>query len=261
MTVNSPKTPVAENDGEFRKRYGEQVGSGMSAVVYARDGKVAKVYREGQPPRQVFQEAFTLVAVEEQGIPVPKVYGVETFHGRTTLIMDQVKGESLMDILLRAPEKTSECLDKVVELQVAMHKVGSTHFRPIKLVLMGNILVAPGLDEADRKKLIALLEKLPDGFFILHGDFHGGNILFDGTGYKIIDWAEVALGDPAADVARSYMDYLMMDRKDLSEMHLQKYCAVTGMSREKVLAWLPVMAGSLCGFLSPAAQKILRPLF
>lgn len=261
MADTPQKTPTPESDEEFRKHYGEQVGSGMSAVVYARDGKVAKVYRPGQPPRQVFQEAFTLVAVEEQGIPVPKVYGVETYLGQTTLIMDQVKGESLGDIMLKSPEKTSECLDRVVELQVAMHKVSSTSFRPIKLVLAGNIMAAPGLDDAERKKLMAMLEQLPDGYAILHGDFHGGNILIDTTGYKIIDWAEVAVGDPAADVARSYMDYLMMDRKDLSEMHLAKYCAATGMSREMILAWLPVMAGSLYGFLSAEAQKILRPLF
>ncbi|WP_440950554.1 phosphotransferase family protein [Methanosphaerula subterraneus] len=255
------RNAAPENDDEFKKRYGEQVGSGMSAVVYARDGIAAKVYRAGQPSRQVFQEAFTLAAVAEHGIPAPKVYGVETFHGRTTLLMDLVKGESLMDIMTRSPERTGECIDKVVELQVAMHKVVSSHFRPIKLVLMGNILAAPGLDDADRERLIPLLSTLPDGLAVLHGDFHGGNILFDGSSYMIIDWAEVALGDPAADVARSYMDYLFMDRKDLSEMHLAKYCAGTGISKEQVLAWLPVMAGSLYGFLSEDAQRILRPLF
>lgn len=264
MTDTNPGTSrnaAPENDDEFVKRYGEQVGAGMSAVVYARDGIVAKVYRSGQPSRQVFQEAFTLAAVAEHGIPAPRVYGVETFHGRTALLMDQVKGESIMDVMMRSPEKTSECLDKVVELQVAMHKVNSTQFRPIKLVLTGNICVAPGLDDAERTRLISLLPTLPDGVAVLHGDFHGGNILFDGTSYKIIDWAEVSLGDPAADVARSYLDYLFMDRKDLAEMHLAKYCAATGMSKEKILAWVPVMAGSLCGFLSGDANRIVRTLF
>lgn len=173
MTDSSHPSPSMENDSEFQKRYGEQIGSGLSAIIYARDGRVAKVYREGQPRRQVFQEAFTLVTVEEQGIPVPKVYGVETFLGRTTLIMEQVQGESLADMMLRLPEKTSECLDKVVELQVAMHKVSSANFRPIKLVLAGNIYGAPQLDDAERKKLLAMLEQFPDGFAILHGDFHG----------------------------------------------------------------------------------------
>ena len=250
-----------ESDGEFTQRYGEQVGSGMSAVVYARDGIVAKVYRAGQPSRQVFQEAFTLAAVAEHGIPAPRVYGVETFHGRTVILMDQVKGESIMDMMLRSAEKTSECLDRVVELQVAMHRVNSSHFRPIKLVLMGNIAVAPGLDDEDRKQLLSLLSTLPDGLAVLHGDFHGGNILFDGSTYSIIDWAEVALGDPAADVARSYLDYLFMDRKDLAEMHLAKYCAATGISKDSVLAWLPVMAGSLCGYLPERSNMLLRTLF
>src|SRR5512139_3195821 len=79
------------DDETFRERYGEEIGSGMSAVIYARNGIAAKVYREGQPRRQVFQEAFTLAAVEESGVPVPKVYGVETFRGRTALLMDQAK--------------------------------------------------------------------------------------------------------------------------------------------------------------------------
>jgi len=261
MADSARKEQAAENDEEFRKRYGEKVGSGMSAIVYARDGIVAKVYREVLSRRQVFQEAFTLAAVGEQGIPVPEVYGVETFLGRTTLIMEQVKGESLGDTMLKAPDKTGECLDKVVELQVAMHKVNSASFRPIKLVLAGNIYGAPGLDDAGRRKLIAMLEKLPEGFAVLHGDFHGGNIIFDGTCHKIIDWAEVAIGDPAADVARSYMDYLMMRREDLGEMHLARYLAATGISRMRVLDWLPVMAGSLYGYLAEDARKILRPLF
>lgn len=261
MADSALKEQAAENDEEFRNRYGEQVGSGMSAVVYARDGIVAKVYREGQPRRQVFQEAFTLAAVGEQGIPVPEVYGVETFSGRTTLMMEQVKGESLWDIMLRAPDRTGECLDKVVELQAAMHKVNSSNFRPIKLVMAGNIYASPGLDDAERRKLLAMLEKLSDGLAVLHGDFHGGNIIFDGTRYMIIDWAEVAIGDPAADVARSYMDYLMLGRVDLSEMHLTKYLSATGISRTKVLDWLPVMAGSLYGFLAEDARKVLRPLF
>ena len=258
---STSKHTAPESDDEFTKRYGDQVGSGMSAVVYARDGIVAKVYRSGQPSRQVFQEAFTLAAVAEHGIPAPRVYGVETFNGRTVILMDQVKGESIMDIMLRSPEKTSECIDRVVELQVAMHSVNSSHFRPIKLVLMGNIAVAPGLDAGDRNRLFSLLSTLPDGLAVLHGDFHGGNILFDGSSYRIIDWAEVALGDPAADVARSYLDYLFMDRKDLAEMHLAKYCAATGISKDSVLAWLPVMAGSLCGFLPEDTNTMLRTLF
>ncbi len=248
------------DDEKFKERYGELIGTGMSAVIYARNGIAAKVYRQGQPKRQVFQEAFTLAAVGDLGVPVPKVYAVETFRGRTALLMDQVKGVSLQEMSRRDPEKAMECLDKVVELQVAMHKVLSVDFRPLRMVLKGNIVASPGLSPEEKERLGALLSALPDEFVLCHGDFHGGNILSDGKSSVIIDWAEVACGAPAADACRSYMDYRIAQR-DLAEAYLEKYCAATGRTREEILAWLPVMAGALYGYLTEQAKKIIRPLF
>jgi len=249
-----------ENDGEFVKRYGERIGAGQSAVIYARDGIVAKVYRKGQPRKQVFQEAFTLAVVGDMGIPAPKVYGVETFLGQTTLLMDQVRGDTLMDIMQKHPEKADECTDKVVELQVAMHKVQSTEFRPIKLVIGGTIIGSPGLTNEEKERLTKNLSGLPDGFSICHGDFHHGNILVENGVCRIIDWAEVAVGDPAADAARTYMDLLLGSRED-AERYIVKYSAASGKTREEILAWLPVVAGSMYGYFPEGLKKILRPLF
>jgi len=42
-------------------------------------------------------------------------------------------------------------------------------------------------------------------FSLIHGDFHGGNVLLTkNSGLKIIDWEEMAIGDPAFDVAYAY---------------------------------------------------------
>jgi aminoglycoside phosphotransferase (APT) family kinase protein len=248
------------NDEEFRKRYGEQIGSGMSAVIYARDGIAAKVYREGQPKRQVFQEAFTLAVVGDLGLPAPRVYAVETFCGRTALLMDQVRGASLLDVMLKDPKKTTECLEKVVELQTAMHKVLLADFRPLRMVLKGNIIGSPGLSPEEKERLSAMLAALPDEFALCHGDFHGGNILFDGQSCTIIDWAEVSCGCPAADACRSYLDYCMA-QMELEEVYLERYCAATGRAREEILAWLPVVAGAVYGYLSEQGKKIARRFF
>lgn len=256
----STEKPRPENDTEFVKRYGERIGAGQSAVIYARDGIVAKVYRDGQPRKQVFQEAFTLAVVGDMGIPAPRVYGVETFQGRTALLMDQVRGESLLDIMLKHPEKAGECTDKVVELQVAMHKMETTEFRPIKLVIVGTILASPGLTKEEKERLSKMLAGLPDGYSVCHGDFHHGNILVENGTYRIIDWAEVAVGDPAADASRTYMD-LLVNGGDYAEQYLAKYCAASGKTREEILAWLPVVAGSMYGYFNEDLRKVLRPLF
>lgn len=248
------------NDEEFRKRYGERIGAGNTAVIYARDGIVAKVYREGQPKKQVFQEAFTLAVVTEMGIPAPRVYGVETFQGRTALLMDQVRGDSLWDIAQKFPERAEECMDRVVELQVMMHKARTTEFRPIKQVILGTILSGPLLTQEEKERLVGMLTRLPDGFSICHGDFHHGNILVEDGKYRIIDWAEVAIGDPAADASRTYMDLLLLDRQR-ADRYLAKYCAASGKIREEILAWLPPIAGSMYSFFPEEGKKILRTLF
>lgn len=262
MTSDEAKNLFGEigDDTAFRERFGELIGSGMSAVIYARDGIAAKVYREGQLKRQVYQEAFTLAVVTDFGIPAPQVYGVETVCGRTAVLMDQVRGKSLLDIMEENPEKADECIDTVVELQKSMHAVETTDFRPLKLALTGMIQASPSLTKEERERLQNNLLTLPDGLSILHGDFHGGNVLFDGESYRIIDWAEVTCGNPAADACRSYIDY-MLYKEEYAEKYLEKYTKATGVTREEILAWLSVMAGSLYGFLSDEGKKRVRKFF
>jgi tRNA A-37 threonylcarbamoyl transferase component Bud32 len=258
----TPTTLFAEigNDEEFKNRYGELIGSGMSAVIYARDGIAAKVFREGQIKKQAYQEAYTMTAVEGYGICAPKIYGVETCCGRTVVLMDQIKGISILDMMGKNPDKISDYLDIVVQLQKEMHKVESWEFRPLRMLLKGNIAASPGLSQEEKTKLSEKLSTMPDEFYLCHGDFHGGNILFDGESYKIIDWAEVASGSPAADACRSYLDYSML-KMEIAEEYLQKYCSATGKKREDILAWLPVVTGAVYGYLSTEAQKITRQFF
>ncbi|HWQ09925.1 MAG TPA: phosphotransferase [Holophaga sp.] len=259
-TSNRPMYEVPVDDGAFRERYGDLAGMGQSAVIYSRDGVVAKVYRDHQPRTDAFMEAFHLAKVGDLGIPVPKVYGVETFQGRTVVLMDQVRGKALHELDGGDPERMGGSIDKVVEMQVAMHRTFVTNFVSLKADLGGKILSSPALSADEKDRLGAMLVDLPDGSVICHGDFHGGNILYDGATYKIIDWMEVTCGSPAGDACRTYMDYSML-WKDVAEQYLRKYCAASGLSRSDILAWLPVTAGSLYGYIAEAWRKELRPLF
>jgi len=263
MTENNDKNAIFDeigDDEEFSKRYGEQIGCGMTAVIYARDGIVAKVYHEGQYKTCGFQEAYTLSIVEASGIPAPKVHGVEEFHGRTVVLMNQVRGDSLLDLMLKDQERIDEYLDMLVKLQTEMHAIESWVFRPLRMLLKTNISFSPGLEPEEKKRLTTMLSKFPDEFYLCHGDFHGGNILYDGESYHIIDWMDVCSGSPAGDACRTYLDYCMF-QKDIAEKYLGKYSAASGKNREEILAWLPVVAGAVYGYLSNEGKKIVRPYF
>ncbi len=248
------------DDSAFIKRYGERIGVGMAAVIYVKDGIAAKVFRENKPKTDAFQEAYAMAVVNELNVPSPRVYGVETFCNRTVLLMDEVKGTSLLDMMQEDRSKVQFVLDKVTRLQAVLHEIEFSGFRTMKIMLQAMITNSPGLTTAEKERLTKLLSQLPEGISLCHGDFHGGNILCEGDSYIIIDWGEVSCGSPAADACRSYIDYYIAQQGD-EELYLDAYCAVTGRTREEIMAWLPVVVGSLYGYLTPEAQKIIRPLF
>ena len=109
------------------------------------------------------------------------------------------------------------------------------------------------LDDHQKGKLLALLDELPDGDALCHGDFHGGNILWDDGRYVIIDWVEVSTGCALGDACRTYLDHMLAAPEEkmrgVAEMYLGKYCAATGAKREEVLRWLPIHAASILGEL------------
>jgi aminoglycoside phosphotransferase (APT) family kinase protein len=54
-----------------------------------------------------------------------------------------------------------------------------------------------------RQKVLALLDQLPDGQNLCHGDFHPANVFLTKNGPVAIDWMTACYGSPSADVART----------------------------------------------------------
>ncbi len=69
-------------------------------------------------------------------------------------------------------------------------------------MLHEQIMAAPLLTEVEKHKIAHLLNDLPDGHQLCHGDFHPDNLLI-GKNIWIIDWMTGTAGDPACDVART----------------------------------------------------------
>jgi aminoglycoside phosphotransferase (APT) family kinase protein len=53
--------------------------------------------------------------------------------------------------------------------------------------------------------ILGILDHLPGGNTLCHGDFHPGNILHSNGRDYIIDWSGASRGDIAADVAHTYI--------------------------------------------------------
>ena len=84
---------------------------------------------------------------------------------------------------------------------------------------------------------------------LLHGDYWPGNILWeDGQLAAIIDWEDVALGDPLADLANSRLELLWFFGSDALPAFTQHYRSLTTIDFADLPYW------DLCAALRPIAK-------
>lgn len=59
----------------------------------------------------------------------------------------------------------------------------------------------------------------------------------------IIDWIDSSAGDIRADVYRTYLLYAESSVA-IAEMYVRLYCEKSGLSRDEVFQWAPMIAGA-----------------
>jgi len=249
---------------DFEEMFGQKVGQGAQATVYAKGDFAVKLYREGYPKRNVFSEAYVMANLDQENFPSPKVYEVLMVDNRYGLRMDLLKGTPVENVLVEAAKKNdisklNETINSLVELQIRLqkHNFAGDWTANLKIRFRRDITDNNRLSDDIQKKLLEILDGLPDGDALCHCDFHSGNIFIDGTEYTIIDLLQISKGDPAADAACSYVAYCFTSR-EVGDYYLDKYCEMSGILRENVLAWLPVYAGTLLGQLPEELEPLLE---
>ena len=243
----------------FEELFGPIIGKGSQATVYANGEFAIKLYREDYPKRNVFSEAYIMANLEEVNFPSPKVYEVISVNGQYGLRMDQVKGK-LMSEDLNNPVKTQETMDDIIALQYRLQKYEDANWDwapNIKVRMSNDLKLNDRLSPATQKKLLKKLESLPEGNDLCHCDFHTDNVFVDGENYIIIDLLQISKGDFTADAACSYVAYSLIN-SELADYYLNQYCNVAGISKERVLQWLPIYAGTLLGQVPEEFSPIIE---
>ena len=210
-----------------------------------RDGeKRIKVFDEGYSKSDILNEALNQARVEETQLNVPKILEVTKFNGCWVIVSEFIEGKTLTQLIEENPGKTKEYIDLMIELQIKMHaqkcplltKLRDKMFRKISLT---------DYDETTKYELQTRLNGMPRHNKVCHGDFRPSNIIIasDGAPY-IIDWSHVTQGNASADVARTYLLYLLADQKENGEYYLNRFCEKTNTSRRYAEKWIPIVAAS-----------------
>ena len=216
----------------------------VNKTIYRDGDKTIKLFNENFSKADVLNEALNQARVEELDLNVPKVHEVTKINGCWAIVSEFIEGKTLRELIDESPEKTKEYIDFLVDLQIKVHAQSCPLLTRLRDKMFRKITLT-NYDLTIKFDLQTRLNGLPRHNKVCHGDFRASNIIItpDKTPY-IIDWSHATQGNASADVARTYLLYLLVDQKELGDYYLNKFCEKTGTARQYVEKWIPIVAAS-----------------
>ncbi|MCP8615861.1 phosphotransferase family protein [Salirhabdus salicampi] len=144
---------------------------------------------------QFVVERQTMDILKKHHIPVPDIHFLEKTQSFSIMLMDWVKGRTVIDELKQCPENAEQIGFQFGKVQAKIHRIRGN--------IDGNWLLPKTKDEENIQQHIASLhDKTPPS--LLHLDYHPLNVLTDGENISgVIDWVNASIGDYRYDVART----------------------------------------------------------
>jgi tRNA A-37 threonylcarbamoyl transferase component Bud32 len=216
----------------------------ISKTIYRDKDKCIKLFAKNYSKSDVLNEALNQARVEETELNVPKVLEVTMIDDCWAIISEFIEGKTLSKIISENPEKTKEYIDLMIDLQIKTHtqkcplltKLRDKMFRKIALT---------DFDLTTKYELQTHLDGMPRHNKVCHGDFCPSNIIITPQDVPyIIDWSHVTQGNASADVARTYLLYLLSNQKENGEYYMNKFCEKTSTARKYIEKWVRIVAAS-----------------
>lgn len=214
-----------------------------------------KIYKSGEDCVKVFNSDFSKIDVLNEalnqarvetieGLNVPKLKEVTMIDGQWAIVFEYIEGKTMQQLMDENPDKYDDYLTQFVELQLLVLSKRCTLLTKLR-DKMRNKIGKTILDDTTKYDLCCRLDGTPRHAKLCHGDFNPSNVIVKDNGEKyIIDWAHVTQGNASADAARTYLIYCLENKKEQGELYLNKFCQLSGITKQNVQLWMPIVAAS-----------------
>ncbi|MEG9297776.1 aminoglycoside phosphotransferase family protein [Mangrovibacillus sp. Mu-81] len=221
----------------------DPIAAGNTAKVYLHENRVVKVFHSHLPEGEAAVEANKQILAHSCGLPVPEIVGVTKIDGRQAIIMEYVKGRTLGELAEADRASAEYFMSLSVDVQLKIHTNSADSLEPMSEKLTRQINASGELSQKQKYLLLGKLASMSNNNRLCHGDFHLNNLIMSKHDVTIIDWVDSSSGNIPADVYRSYLLYSQVSSK-LAELYLRLYCQKSGLQKEQVLDWGPIIAGA-----------------
>ncbi len=222
---------------------GAPIAIGNTAKVYLYENRIFKVFNDYLPDMESLYEVDKQKYAYSCGLSVPRILDVTKIDGKQAIIMEYIKGRTFGEIISENMEKAEYYMDLSIDIQQKIHMIVPDSLEPMTEKLSRQIRSANNLDDRHKSALIQKLDTMTFENRLCHGDYHLFNLILTDHNVTIIDWVDSSAGDLRADVYRTYLLYSQVS-KELADMYLRLYCEKSGLSKDEVFQWAPIIAGA-----------------
>lgn len=222
---------------------GTPIAIGNTAKIYLYKNRIIKLFNDYLPDTESIYEANKQKFAYTCGLSVPEILDVTKIDGKQALIMEYIKGRTLGDILTANKEQAENIMNISVDIQQKIHTIEADSLESIYEKLSRQIMSTHLLDKRQKTALLYKLEEMPFEKRLCHGDYHLFNLILSDNKVTIIDWVDSSAGNYKADIYRTYLLYSQFSI-ELADLYLRLYCEKSGISKEEVFQWAPIIAGA-----------------
>jgi Ser/Thr protein kinase RdoA (MazF antagonist) len=181
---------------------GLKIAEGREAEVYTWDSEaVLKLYRPGYSGHVAESAALRRLG----GGVAPRLVDVLEIDGRHGLVLERLGGSDMLAMLQRQPWRLLAYATTLAEAHIHIHNVQAPPDLPDARHTLAARIDAAALRPQLHDFAQRLLDGLPTGDRLCHGDFHPGNVLVGVDRVSVIDWANATRGVPESDFARTML--------------------------------------------------------
>ena len=216
----------------------------VNKTIYRDGNRCIKLFEKGYTKADVLNEALNQARVEETELNIPRLLEVTMIDGCWAIVLEFIEGKTLSELINMNPERTKEYIDLMIDLQIRIHE----QVCPLLTKLRDKMFRKISLTEFDlttKYELQTHLDGMPRHNKVCHGDFRPSNIIITNESIPyIIDWSHATQGNASADVARTYLLYLLAGQEENGEYYINKFCEKTNTTRRYIEKWIRIVAAS-----------------
>ena len=135
------------------------------------------------------------------GAPAPEVFGEITIEGRFAMVMSRFDGPTLLQLTRTGAVTPEQAGAILASLAMSVHKTPPPRdVLPLRDLIDALRLSSTTIPKHIASGVVALIERLPPGGGLCHGDLHPGNVIMTAEGPRLVDWTWTVRAPAAYDL-------------------------------------------------------------